>query len=128
MSTYIKNPKGRIVQVSDDAAVYLLATNPTSTIAGVPLTNNKGQKVQVIKAEHEKNYSEPTKKEVEDFLKGSSQDDAKAAAKEADIEAAKAEKEAKKAADAEAKAQEKKEKAEKAADAAKAQGSPSTEN
>lgn len=65
---YVKNPKGAIVEVTDEAAEYLLSDHPTATMAGKPLRDKDGNPVQIKKSDHEKGFSEPTQAEVDAFL------------------------------------------------------------
>ena len=58
----LKNPKGRLVSVTQEAAEYLLSSRPTKTITGVEQKDDKGQPVAVVKSQHEQGYTKPSEK------------------------------------------------------------------
>lgn len=127
-AVYLKNPKGRIVQVSKEAAEYLLNDKPTKTITGLAMTDDKNRPVVIKKAEHEKGYTVPTEAELKVFLKGTATKDADLAEKQAQEETKKAQKEAEKAAEAQAKADAKQAEANAKAQKAKGTAMPTPDN
>ncbi len=65
---YLKNPKGRIVEVTDERGEYLLNTNPVLLREdGKPKTDLDGRTYPLIKGEHEKGYTTPSPSEVKAY-------------------------------------------------------------
>jgi len=93
----VKNPKGRIVDVSKEMAEYLLAEKPTKTIEGRAMRNDRGDPVVVVKAAHEKGYTKPTDAEIKRYEQQSAEGKAGDAKVAADVAGKKADKEQEKA-------------------------------
>lgn len=65
---YLKNPKGRIVDVSDERGAYLLNPNPVLMRKdGKPKTDNDGNTFPLVKSKHEEGYTVPTKAEIKAY-------------------------------------------------------------
>ena len=60
MSTFLKNPGGAIVELTDERARYLLDETPTKTLPN-------GQKYAVQKSSHEIGWSRPTDAELKAY-------------------------------------------------------------
>ncbi len=63
----IKNPKGRIVEVSDERKVYLLDPKPVHT-------RPDGKRIALVKSRHEEGYTEPSASEVKQYEAGNEKD------------------------------------------------------
>lgn len=65
---YLKNPKGRIVEVDDARAAYLLDPKPVLLRKdGKPKTNEDGDTFPLVKAKHEEGYTKPTAAEIKAY-------------------------------------------------------------
>lgn len=65
---YLKNQKGRIVDVSDERGKYLLDPNPVLMRRdGKPKTDNDGNTFPLVKSKHEEGYTVPTKAEIKAY-------------------------------------------------------------
>jgi len=124
----IKNPKGRIVDVSKEMAEYLLAEKPTKTIEGRAMRNDRGDPVVVVKAAHEKGYTKATPEEIAQYEKQTAKTKAADAQVGADTDAKKADKVQKKADEENEKADASKKAAEELAKKATGTGAPTPDN
>jgi len=93
----IKNPKGRIVDVTEEMGEYLLAERPKKTIDGRIIKNKDGDAVIVQKGAHEKGYTKPTDAEIKRYEQQSAEGKAGDAKVAADVAGKKADKEQEKA-------------------------------
>lgn len=65
---YLKNQKGRIVEVPDERGKYLLDPNPVLLRKdGKPKTDNDGNTFPLVKSKHEEGYTVPTKAEIKEY-------------------------------------------------------------
>jgi len=124
----IKNPKGRIVDVTPEMGEYLLADKPQKTIDGREIRNKDGAPVVIQKGAHEKGYTKPTDAELEQYAKTSAQTAKTSAQTAADEATKKADKVQKKADEENAKAAEAKKAAKDAAKSAGGTGAPTPDN
>lgn len=68
---YLKNQKGRIVEVDDARAAYLLNPNPVLLRKdGKPKTNEDGDTFPLVKSKHEEGYTKPTAAEIKAYEEG----------------------------------------------------------
>jgi hypothetical protein len=66
----VKNPKGRIVSVSEEFGAYLLDPKPVLMRRdGKPKTDLDGNTFPLVKAEHEKGFTLPSKAEIAAYEK-----------------------------------------------------------
>lgn len=65
---YLKNKKGRIVEVDDKRAAYLLDPNPVLLRKdGKPKTNEEGDTFSLVKSKDEEGYTKPTAAEIKAY-------------------------------------------------------------
>lgn len=65
---YLKNKKGRIVEVDDKRAEYLLNPNPVLLRKdGKPKTNEDGDTFPLVKSKDEEGYTKPTAAEIKAY-------------------------------------------------------------
>lgn len=71
----LKNPRGRIVSVSEERGEYLLNPHPVLLNSkGKPKLNKDGEEIPVIKARYEEGYTKPTKEEIDAYMEKREED------------------------------------------------------
>lgn len=75
----LKNPRGRIVSVTQERGEYLLNPRPVLLNSkGKPRLNAEGEEIPLIKARYEEGYTKPTQAEIDAYLEKQAEDQAAA--------------------------------------------------